>query len=258
MSCEKDCGFTKAVNEYFATHPVAGIADCPDFIKYAAATPVKGNVDATVQPCHKSRHVRFWGALEHLPVMRSWGLEVDEFDPDAAARGCNPDVIFCHLQPNYSFGDIDQILEAVRRGTHFVTLQHTDRWCETLAKRLGHTYKGVLNSSAKTSVYFTNCPNLFAGFPAGRLDAAAFPFLSTHSCAMYMTGERCLLGLADMQQKKIATAIAQYPYGKGAFTFVGPFVNPNPKEINAPAYKRLLLNLITLLPPTGGKACKSC
>ena len=258
MSCEKDCGFTKAVNEYFATHPVVGIADCPDFIKYAAAAPVKGNVDATVQPCHKSRHVRFWGALEHLPVMRSWGLEVDEFDPDAAARGCNPDVIFCHLLPNYSFGDVDQICEAVRRCTHFVTLQNTDRWCDVLAKRLGHTYQGVLNSNAKTGVYFANCPKLFAGFPEGRLDAAAFPFPSTHSCAMYMTGERCLLGLADMQQKKIATAIAQYPYGKGAFTFVGPFVNPNPKEINAPAYKRLLLNLITLLPPTGVKACKSC
>ena len=133
MSCEKDCGFTKAVNEYFATHPVAGIADCPDFIKYAAATPVKGNVDATVQPCHKSRHVRFWGALEHLPVMRGWGLDVDEFDPDASARGCNPDVIFCHLQPNYSQGDVDQIREAVRRGTHFVTLQNTDRWCDVLA-----------------------------------------------------------------------------------------------------------------------------
>ena len=258
MSCEKDCGFTKAVNEYFATHPVAGIADCPDFIKYAAAAPVKGNVDATVQPCHKARRVRFWGALEHLPVMRGWGLDVDEFDPDTAARGCNPDVIFCHLLPNYSFGDVDQICEAVRRGTHFVTLQNTDRWCDVLAKRLGHTYQGVLNSNAKTGVYFANCPKLFAGFPEGRLDAAAFPFLSTHSCAMYMTGERCLLGLADMQQKKIATAIAQYPYGKGAFTFVGPFVNPNPKEINAPAYKRLLLNLITLLPPTGGKACKSC
>ena len=75
---------------------------------------------------------------------------------------------------------------------------------------------------------------------------------------MYMTGERCLLGLADMQQKRIASAIAQYRYGKGAFTFVGPFVNPNPNEMNAPAYKRLLLNLISLLPPVGGKTCKAC
>ena len=255
MSCEKECGFAKAVDEYFATHPVAGIADCGDFKKYAASAPVGGAVDATVQPCHKARRVRFWGALEHLPVMRKWGLDVDEFDPDAAARGCNPDVIFCHLQPNYSFGDVELILEAVRRGTHFITLQHTDQWCSALAKRLGHTYSGVLNSSAKTGVYFTNCPKLFAGFPGGRLNAAAFPFLSTHACAMYMTGERCLLGLADMQTKKIATSIAQYPYGKGAATFVGPFVNPTEKEMNDPAYKRLLLNLITLLPSVGGKSC---
>lgn len=258
MANENQCGFAKAVNEYLATHCVMGLADWNDFQKYAAAPAVRGAVDATVQPCHKARRVRFWGALEHLPVMRAWGLDVDEFDPEASARGCNPDVIFCHLQPNYSFGDVDQIREAVRRGTHFITLQHTDRWCDVMAKRLGHSYTGVLNSSAKTGVYFGGCPKLFAGFPEGRLDPAAFPFLSTHACAMYMTGERCLLGLADMQQKRIASAIAQYRYGKGAFTFVGPFVNPNPNEMNHPAYKRLLLNLVTLLPPVGGKTCKAC
>ena len=255
MSNETNCGFAKAVNEYFATHPVKGLADWGDFQKYVASAPVKGAVDATVQPCHKARRVRFWGALEHLPVMRKWGLDVDEFDPNAAARGCVPDVIFCHLLPNYSFGDVDQICEAVRRGTHFVTLQNTDRWCDVLAKRFGHTYQGVLSSNAKAAVYFANCPTLFAGFPEGRLDTAAFRSLSAHACAMYMTGERCLLGLADMQQKKIATAIAQYPYGKGAFTFVGPFVDPRPSEINNPTYKRLLLNLITLLPPVGGAKC---
>ena len=161
MANENQCGFAKAVNEYLATHPVKGLADWGDFQKFAAAPAVKGAVDATVQPCHKARRVRFWGALEHLPLMRSWGLDVDEFDPDAAARGCVPDVIFCHLQPNYSQGDVDQIREAVRRGTHFVTLQNTDRWCDVMAKRLGHTYSGVLNSNAKTGVYFGNCPKLF-------------------------------------------------------------------------------------------------
>ena len=70
---------------------------------------------------------------------------------------------------------------------------------------------------------------------------------------MYMTGERCLLGLADLKNKRICSAIAQYPYGKGAATLVGPFVTPVPKEINEPSYKRLLLNLITLLPPVCGK-----
>ena len=258
MANENKCGFAKAVNEYLATHPVKGLADWGDFQKFAAAPAVKGAVDATVQPCHKARRVRFWGALEHLPVMRSWGLDVDEFDPDAAARGCVPDVIFCHLQPNYSFGDVEQILAAIRRGTHFVTLQSTDKWCDALAKRLGHTYGGVLNvSSAKDAVYFANCPSLLAGFPEGRLDAGAYPILRTHACAVYMTGERCLLGVADMKQKRIASAIAQYPYGKGAATFVCPFASFKKEELNDPAYKRLLLNLITLLPPVGGATCGS-
>ena len=259
MANENQCGFAKAVNEYLATHPVKGLADWGDFQKFAAAPAVKGAVDATVQPCHKARRIRFWGALEHLPLMRSWGLDVDEFDPDAAARGCVPDVIFCHLQPNYSFGDVEQILAVIRRGTHFVTLQSTDKWCAALAKRLGHTYSGVLNvSSAKDAVYFANCPSLLAGFPEGRLDAGAYPILRTHACAVYMTGERCLLGVADTKQKRIASAIAQYPYGKGAATFVCPFASFKKEELNDPAYKRLLLNLITLLPPVGGKTCKAC
>ena len=256
MGNETNCGFAKAVNEYLATHPVKGLADWGDFQKFAATPAVKGAVDATVQPCHKARRVRFWGALEHLPLMRSWGLDVDEFDPDAAARKCVPDVIICHLQPNYSQGDVEQILGAVRRGTHFITLQCTDKWCETLAKRLGHTYTGVLHvSSVKDAVYFANCPRLFAGFPEGRLDAGAYPILRKHACAVYMTGERCLLGVADMKQKRLASAIAQYPYGKGAATFVCPFADKTNEELNDPAYKRLLLNLISLLPPVGGATC---
>lgn len=256
MGNETNCGFEKAVNEFLATHPVKGLADWNDFQKFAATAPVKGAVDATVQPCHKARRIRFWGALEHLPLMRSWGLDVDEFDPDAAARGCVPDVIFCHLEPNYSQGDVEQILGAVRRGTHFVTLQNTDRWCDVLAKRLGHTYSGVLSvKSVKDAVYFANCSKLLAGFPEGRLDAGAYPILRAHACAVYMTGERCLLGIADTKQKRIASAIAQYPYGKGAATFVCPFANHTKEELNDPAYKRLLLNLISFLPPVGGAKC---
>ena len=263
MANENQCGFAKAVNEYLATHPVKGLADWGDFQKYAATPAVKGAVDATVQPCHKARKIRFWGALEHMSVFKSWGLDVAEFDPDAADRGDYPDVIFCHLAPGYCQGDVDQ----------------------ALAKRLGHTYGGVLNvSSAKDAVYFANCPRLLAGFPEGRLDAGAYPILRTHACAVYMTGERCLLGVADtkqkrmrthacavymtgercllgvtdMKQKRIASAIAQYPYGKGAATFVCPFASFKKEELNDPAYKRLLLNLITLLPPVGGKACTAC
>ena len=249
----KDCGFSKTANEDLATHPVAGVADCGDLKKYASSAAWKGSVDATVQPCHKARRVRFWGALEHMAVMRGWGLDVDEFDPEAASRGCYPDVIFCHLQPNYTFGDVEQMLDAMRHGTHFVTLQATDQWSAALAKRLGHTYGGVMNAAPQDAVWLVNCPKLFEGFPAGRPDAGSAPYFRSHTCGMYMTGERCLLGLADMKQKRICSAIAQYPYGKGAATLVGPFVTPVPKEINEPSYKRLLLNLITLLPPVCGK-----
>lgn len=250
MANENQCGFAKAVNEYLATHCVAGLSDWNDFQKYAAAPAVKGTVDATVQPCHKARRVRFWGAIEHLPVMRGWGLDVGEFDPDASARGCNPDVIICHLEPNYSQGDIEQILCAVRRGTHFVTLQNTDKWSDALAKRFGHTYKGVLGVRApQDAVLFPNDKKLFAGFPEGRLDAMGFAAFKSHPCGMFMTGERCLLGIADAKRGNIGTAIAQYRYGKGAITLVGPFVNPN--DMQAPDYKRLLLNLVTLLPPVG-------
>ncbi len=256
MSIEKQCGFSKAVNEYLATHPVKGMADIRDFNKFAASAPVKGVVDATVQPCHKARKVRFWGAIEHLAVMRKWGLDVAEFNPVAAAKGCYPDIIFCYLKPNYSYGDVDQVLNAVRHGTHFVTLGHTDQWSDAIAKRLGHTYKGVLSVSANDAVYFGNCPKLLAGFPEGRLDVAAFQFLRNRACAVYLTGDTCLLGLVDTNKKAIATAVAQYRYGKGAVTLVCPFVDQNnANEINELAYRRFLLNLITLLPPVGAKSC---
>lgn len=243
--------FAAEVEHYLAAHRVAGMETYADFCRLVAQPAAESAVDATVQPCHKARKIRFWGALEHLPLFKSWGLDAAEFDPEAAAHGDYPDVIFCHLDPGYSQGAVDQILDAVRHGTHFVTLQSTDRWCETMARRLGHTYGGVLNVPAKGrgGVFFKNCPKLFAGFPEGRLDEPTFSFFSGR-CGMFMTGEKCLLGAADVHGCRIASAIAQYEYGKGAMTFVGPFVNQNSaKDMNARGYKRLLLNLVDLLPP---------
>ncbi|MBO4287037.1 MAG: hypothetical protein J5985_02590 [Kiritimatiellae bacterium] len=248
--------FAKTVDEYLATHQVTGIGDYAGFVRFAETEPVKGVVTAEVTPAHKARKVRFWGALEHLPLMRAWGLDVAEFDPDAAARGCCPDVIFCHLQPGYSRGDVDQILGAVRLGTHFVTLQNTDSWSAVFAKRFGCNYDGVLTigSDAEGGVFFANCPKLFEGFPEGRLGADVLPFMGGNRHSMYLTGDRCLLGAADMKKRRIATSIAQYAYGKGAITLVGPCA----KDLNKTGadYKRLLLNLITLLPPVCGAACR--
>ena len=244
--------FADEVERYLATHPVCGMETYADFCRLVAQPAATGAVDATVQPCHKARKIRFWGALEHMPLFKSWGLDVAEFDPDAAAAGDYPDVILCHLSPGYSQGDMDQILDAVRHGTHFVTLQNTDGWSAALAKRLGHTYGGVLTVPEKDrgGVFFKNCPKLFAGFPEGRLDAPVFSFVGKSRHGMFLTGDKCLLGVADTHSGRIATSIAQYAYGKGAVTLVGPCVNPSSaNDMNAPAYKRLLLNLVDLLPP---------
>ncbi len=244
--------FAEEVERYLATHPVAGMETYADFCRLVAQPAAEGTVDATVQPCHKARKIRFWGAFEHLALFKSWGLDVDEFDPDAAARGDYPDVIVCHLSPGYCQGAVDQILDAVRHGTHFVTLQDTDSWSKTLAMRLGHTYGGVLTAPEmnRGGVFFKNCPRLFAGFPEGRLDAPLFSFVGKSRHGMFLTGDKCLLGVADTHTGRIATSIAQYAYGKGAVTLVGPCVSVgSAKDMNNPAYKRLLLNLIDLMPP---------
>ena len=243
--------FSEEVERYLAVHPVAGLDSYADFCTLVAQPAARGEVDATVQPAHKAKKIRFWGALEHLALFKTWGLDVAEFDPVEAAKGIYPDVIFCHLDPGYAQGAVDRILDAVRHGTHFVTLQNTDRWSETIAMRLGHTYGGVLTAppSAQGGVFFKNCPKLFAGFPEGRLDAPLFGFVGPSRHGMYLTGDKCLLGVADTHRCRIATSIAQYTYGKGAVTLVGPCVNPfSAKEMNDPVYKRLLLNLIDLLP----------
>ena len=124
------------------------------------------------------------------------------------------------------------------------------------AKRFGCNYDGVLTigSDAEGGVFFANCPKLFEGFPEGRLGADVLPFMGGNRHSMYLTGDRCLLGAADMKKRRIATSIAQYAYGKGAITLVGPCA----KDLNKTGadYKRLLLNLITLLPPVCGAACR--
>ena len=119
--------FADEVERYLATHPVAGMDSYANFCRLVAQPAAQGAVDAVVQPDHKARKIRFWGALEHLALFKTWGLDAEEFDPEAAAQGVYPDVIFCHLEPNYSQGAVDRILDAVRHGTHFVTLQNTDR-----------------------------------------------------------------------------------------------------------------------------------
>ena len=244
--------FAQEVENFLATHPVEGMANYGDFCRVVVETPVTGTVDATVQACHKARKVRFWRALEHLALLKSWGLDAEEFDPDAAAAGNYPDVIFCHLQPGYAKGDTEQFLDAARHGTHVVVLQCTDQWSEVFAKRLGHTYSGVLTAPAATrgGVFFAPCAKLFAGFPKGRLDAPLFDCFGGSRHGMYLSGERCLLGVADTDKCRVASSIAQYAYGKGAITLVGPCVNQANLQKTATApYKRLLLNLIDLLPP---------
>ena len=251
VAADEPPSFAATVENYLATHPVAGIENYADFCRLVSAPAAQGAVDATVQTSHKTRRIRFWGALEHLAEFKKWGLDVAEFDPDAAARGDCPDVIFCHLTPGYCKGDVEQMLDAVRQGTHFVVLQCTDQWSAAIAKRLGHKCGGVLTAPAanKGGVFFRNCNKLFAGFPDGRLDAPLFSCFKAARHGMYLSGDKCLLGVADVHSCRIATSIAQYKYGKGAVTLVGPCVNQHDKAlINDPAYKRLLLNLIDLLP----------
>ena len=63
---------------------------------------------------------------------------------------------------------------------------------------------------------------------------------------MYLTGDRSLMTVADAGQRRIATAIAQYAVGRGAVTLVGPRFYETP---DVPLCKRMLLNLVDLLPP---------
>lgn len=240
--------FAAEVEDYLSAHPVAGIESYADFCRLVAQPPAQGTVDATPSPDLKARHVRFWGALGHLALFREWGFDAAEFNPNCEV----PDVVFCHMEPGFSKGDVEMMLSVAARGTHVVVLGHTDKWSEAIAQRLGFSYGGLLDAppANKGGVFFKNCPALFAGFPEGRLDAPVFPYPKGRRYGMYLSGAKCLLGVADTDKCRIATAIAQYPYGKGAITLVGPYMSPNSKQdMGHPAYRRLLLNLAGLLPP---------
>ena len=244
--------FAEEVENYLAEHPVAGLETYADFCRLVAQPPAQGAVDATVPSCLKERRIRFWGALEHMELFRDMGLDAAEFDPDAAAAGDWPDVVFCFLEPGFSKGDVSMMLAAAARGVHVVVLGYTDKWSEVLAERLGFRYGGLLNapSANRGGVFFKNCPALFAGFPEGRLDAPAMSFAGKSRYGMFLSGAKCLLGVADTHACRIATAIAQYPRGKGAVTLVGPFASTSSRAaMTSDAHRRLLLNLAALLPP---------
>ena len=102
--------FAEEVENYLAEHPVAGLETYADFCRLVAQPPAQGAVDATVPSCLKERRIRFWGALEHMELFRDMGLDAAEFDPDAAADGDWPDVVFCFLEPGFSKGDVSMML----------------------------------------------------------------------------------------------------------------------------------------------------
>lgn len=244
--------FAEEVENYLVEHPVAGLATYADFCRLVAQPPAQGAVDAAVPACLKGRRIRFWGALEHMALFRDMGLDAAEFDPDAAAAGDLPDVVFCFLEPGFSKGDVSMMLAAAARGVHVVVLGYTDKWSEAVAERLGYRYGGVFAAppAGRGGVFFKNCPALFAGFPEGRLDGPAMSFADKRRYGMFLSGAKCLLGVADTDGCRIATAIAQYPRGKGAVTLVGPFADPASGDaMRSSAHRRLLLNLAALLPP---------
>ena len=136
--------FAAETERYLAAHQVAGV-DSPQGLLRLIGEPCGPAVavDAAVQPRHKARKVRCWGTLM-LPVFRAWGIDAEEFDPDAAERGDLPDVVFVTQAPNYSQGDVDMMFRAAAEGVHVVTLSATDQWSREIAKRLGYSYGGVL------------------------------------------------------------------------------------------------------------------
>ena len=241
-------GFADAANRYLASHKVEGVGDA-NALMHVIGAPCgdAAAVDATVEPRHKARKVRCWGP-NMLPFFERWGLDVAEFDPDAAARGDLPDVIFITQAPHYSQDDVDIIFRTAAEGVHVVTLSATDQWSDAIAKRLGFKYGGVLTigSPSAGGAFIPNCPKLMEGFPSKpRLDAE-FGEIGKWLHGMYLTGDKCLMCVADSKQGKIATAVAQYPVGRGAVTLFGPRLYEKP---DVPACKRMLLNLIDLLPP---------
>lgn len=241
--------FAADVEAYLATHKIAGVESFLGLLKVMGepcgeAAPV----DATVQPKHKAKKVRMWG-IQTMSVYKEWGLDVAEFDPEAAAQGDLPDVVIvAGCRPDYYKGLIETMFRTAAEGVHVVTLNPTDQWSDAMAKRLGFKYDGVLtiSSAEKGGALIPNCPKLFEGFPAKTRLNAEFGAIAKLQHGMYLTYDKCLMCVADAGKGRIASAIAQYPVGRGAVTLVGPDLVRTP---NDPACKRLLLNLIDLLPP---------
>ena len=185
-----------------------------------------------------------------LPVYKAWGLDVAEFDPEAASQGDLPDVVIItdNGGPGYSKGLVDSMFRTAAEGVHVISLYPTDQWSDAMAKRLGFKYGGVLTigSVEKGGALIPNCPKLFEGFPLKTRLNAEFGAIANLQHGMYLTYDKCLMCVADAGKGKIASAIAQYPVGRGAVTLVGPDLM---RYHDDPACKRLLLNLIDLLPP---------
>ena len=240
--------FASDTARYFAAHDVAGLKTFQDLLRLGVSPEGESAaIDTAVQPCHKAKRIRCWGPMM-VPVFRAWGLDAAEFDPDAFARGELPDVIFITQSPNYAQGDVEMIFRAAAEGVHVVTLSSTDQWSAAIAKRLGFAYDGVLTIGPpdRGGILFPNCPKLVDGLVSKpRLDAA-FKEIGQWLHGMYLTGDRCLMGVADISQGRIATAVAQYPVGRGAVTLFGPRLYEKP---DLPVCKRMLLNLIDLRDP---------
>ena len=216
--------FAAEAKGYLAAHEVTGVDSFQSLLRLIGEPCGEAvAVDAAVQPRHKARKVRCWGPMM-LSAFRSWGIAAEEFDPDAAARGDLPDVLFVTQGPGYSQGDVDMIFRTAAEGVHVVTLNSTDQWSREIAKRLGFSYDGVLTigSPSDGGAIIPCCPKLFEGFPAKpRLDAE-LGAIGKWLHGMYLTGDRCLMCAADAGQGRIATAVAQYPVGRGAVTLFGP------------------------------------
>lgn len=240
--------FASDVGKYLSTHAVAGVSDFQTLQRLIGEPCGEAvAVDATVEPRHKARKVRCWGP-RMVPFFRKWGIDAEEFDPGALLRGDVPDVIFLTQAPFYAQGDVEMIYRAAAEGAHVVSLCGTDRWSGAIAARLGRHYDGVLTigSPASGGAAIPNYPRLFEGFPKKpRLDAE-LSAIAKWLHGMYLTGDKCLMCVADARQGRIATAVAQYAVGRGTVTLFGPRLYETP---DAPVCKRLLLNLIDLMPP---------
>ena len=207
--------FATDVEAYLAAHKIAGVESFQGLLKVMGEPcGAAASIDATVLPKHKARKVRLWG-IPLLPVYKSWGLDVAEFDPEAAAQGDLPDVVVIaiHSGPDYSKGLVDAMFRAAAEGVHVISLCPTDQWSAAIAQRLGFTYGGVLTigPAEKGGALIPNCPKLFEGFPAKARLNAEFGAIAKVQHGMYLTYDTCLMCVADAGKGCIASAIADRP-----------------------------------------------